>query len=86
MRLRVGIGHPGNKNLVQKYVLSKFIRKEYNTINQLINLVGKVNPKTVYTVHGFTNQFAADLRREGITAWSLFKSDQLELFDKPSKS
>ncbi len=39
MRLRVGIGHPGNKNLVQKYVLSKFIKKEYNTIDQLINLI-----------------------------------------------
>ena len=39
MRLRVGIGHPGDKHLVQKYVLSKFIKKEYNTINQLIDLI-----------------------------------------------
>ena len=63
-----------------------FPLSDHADYNQLIDFVGKVNPKTVYTVHGFTNQFAADLRREGITAWSLFKSDQLELFDKqPSK-
>ena len=71
-----------------RYKVDKvFPLSDHADYNQLINFVGKVNPKTVYTVHGFTNQFAADLRREGITAWSLFKSDQLELFDKqPSKS
>ena len=52
---------------------------------QLIDFVEKVNPKTVYTVHGFTERFAADLRREGRTAWSLFKSDQLELFDQKTR-
>ena len=52
---------------------------------QLIDFVEKVNPKTVYTVHGFTERFAADLRRQGRTAWSLFKSDQLELFDQKTR-
>lgn len=62
-----------------------FPLSDHADYQQLITFVEKVNPKTVYTVHGFTERFAADLRREGRTAWSLFKSDQLELFDKRIK-
>ncbi|MDA7681334.1 MBL fold metallo-hydrolase [Verrucomicrobiales bacterium] len=62
-----------------------FPLSDHADYQQLINFVEKVNPKTVYTVHGFTERFAADLRRAGRTAWSLFKSDQLDLFDKRIK-
>ena len=66
-----------------RYKVDKvFPLSDHADYKQLINFVHTVNPSTVYTVHGFTNRFAADLRREGRTAWSLFKSDQLELFDK----
>lgn len=35
-RIRVGIGHPGNKKLVSKYVLSPFSRSEKNVIDKLL--------------------------------------------------
>lgn len=46
---------------------------------ELIQLVEQVRPRVVYTVHGYTTEFAADLRRRGIEAWSLVDNDQLEL-------
>lgn len=36
-RLRVGIGHPGDKNLVNNYVLGNFNKEEFIIINNLIN-------------------------------------------------
>lgn len=46
---------------------------------ELCQLVERVRPRVVYTVHGYTTEFAADLRRRGIEAWSLVDNDQLEL-------
>ena len=40
-RLRIGIGHPGIKNLVGKYVLEKFNKKDEVLINTLINNINK---------------------------------------------
>jgi DNA ligase-1 len=45
----------------------------------LIRYVELIQPKRVFTVHGFAREFAADLRRRGIEAWSLEKNNQLEL-------
>ena len=36
-RLRIGIGHPGDKNLVNNYVLGDFSTQESNIISELIN-------------------------------------------------
>jgi Cft2 family RNA processing exonuclease len=47
--------------------------------DELLQLVEQVRPRVVYTVHGYTTEFAADLRRRGIEAWSLVDNDQLEL-------
>ena len=47
--------------------------------DELLQLVEQVRPRVVYTVHGYTTEFAADLRRRGIEAWSLLNNDQLEL-------
>ena len=38
-RLRIGIGHPGQKDLVDKYVLSNFKSDEYDLILKTITLV-----------------------------------------------
>lgn len=35
---------------------------------ELLRLVEEVSPETVYTTHGFTNEFARTLRREGFDA------------------
>jgi DNA ligase 1 len=44
----------------------------------LIKYVELIQPKRVFTVHGFAREFAADLRRRGIEAWSLGEDNQLE--------
>ncbi len=45
----------------------------------LIRYVELIQPKRVFTVHGFAREFAEDLRRRGIEAWSLSEDNQLEL-------
>jgi DNA ligase-1 len=45
----------------------------------LISAVEKVSPSLVYTLHGSTREFAADLRARGYQAWSIYGDDQLEL-------
>ena len=47
----------------------------------LLEAVEKVSPSLVYTLHGSTREFAADLRARGIEAWSIYGDDQLELLD-----
>ena len=44
----------------------------------LVRMVETVAPKRVLTCHGFSREFAADLRRRGVEAWSLEGGDQLE--------
>ena len=39
--------------------------------NELINLVKRCNPEKIYTVHGFVDEFAADLSRMGYDAQPL---------------
>ncbi|QIF06215.1 ATP-dependent DNA ligase [Roseimicrobium sp. ORNL1] len=46
---------------------------------ELIRCVEVVKPKVVYTVHGYTSEFAQDLRQRGWEAWSLVSDDQMEL-------
>lgn len=41
--------------------------------------VDEVNPKQVYTIHGYREEFARDLRDRGIEAWPLEAEIQLEL-------
>ncbi|MEZ0386242.1 MAG: ATP-dependent DNA ligase [Verrucomicrobium sp.] len=46
---------------------------------ELLQTVETVQPQKVYTVHGYTREFAQDLRSRGWDAWSLISDDQLEL-------
>lgn len=46
---------------------------------ELLETVETVKPKRVYLVHGYTQEFAADLRALGYEAWTLEKADQMEL-------
>jgi DNA ligase 1 len=45
----------------------------------LIRYVELIQPQRVFTAHGFASEFAEDLRRRGIEAWSLGEDNQLEL-------
>jgi Cft2 family RNA processing exonuclease len=47
---------------------------------ELIEHVEETGAKRVFTVHGFTEQFASDLRALGIDALALGGGNQLELF------
>lgn len=47
--------------------------------SELIETVERVRPRQVWTVHGSTAEFAADLRSRGWAAWSLEEDDQMEL-------
>ncbi|WP_395743049.1 ATP-dependent DNA ligase [Prosthecobacter sp.] len=46
---------------------------------ELIETVEEVKPRRVWLVHGYTREFAADLRLRGFEAWTLDRADQLEL-------
>jgi DNA ligase-1 len=45
----------------------------------LLRFVELVQPKRVYTVHGFTEEFARILRERGVEAWALGQDNQLEI-------
>jgi DNA ligase-1 len=45
----------------------------------LLRFVEAVQPKRVFTLHGFTQDFARTLRERGIEAWALGEDNQLEL-------
>jgi DNA ligase-1 len=42
-------------------------------------MVELVQPKRVYTVHGYVEEFAQTLRGRGIEAWALGVDNQMEL-------
>ena len=45
----------------------------------LLALVDQVQPKLVYTLHGFAREFAATLRARGIEAWAIGQQNQMDL-------
>lgn len=45
----------------------------------LMRYVELVQPRRVFTLHGFAQEFARDLRARGVEAWALTGADQLEL-------
>ena len=45
----------------------------------LLRFVAAVQPKRVFTLHGFTQEFALTLRERGIEAWAIGEANQLEL-------
>jgi len=56
-----------------------FPLSDHADYEDLVRYVELVKPKRVLTLHGFASEFAADLRRRGIEAWSLTGENQLEL-------
>jgi len=47
--------------------------------NELLNLIKRCKPEKIYTVHGFVNEFAADLNKRGYNAQPL-KENSLDSF------
>ncbi len=47
--------------------------------DDLLRYVEQVRPRVVYTLHGYAEAFAQDLRSRGVEAWSLISPNQLEM-------
>jgi Cft2 family RNA processing exonuclease len=45
----------------------------------LLAFVEKVQPKIVYTLHGFAKEFASTLRARGVEAWAVGQQNQMDL-------
>jgi DNA ligase 1 len=56
-----------------------FPLSDHADYSELVRYVELVQPERVFTVHGFAQEFADDLRRRGIEAWSLGADNQPEL-------
>jgi DNA ligase-1 len=67
-------------NAVYRYqVDAAFPLSDHADYNDLIRYVDLVQPKRVFTLHGFAAEFARDLRDRGVEAWALTEENQMEL-------
>jgi DNA ligase 1 len=67
-------------NAVYRYqVDAAFPLSDHADYTDLVRYVELVQPKRVFTLHGFAAEFARDLRERGIEAWALSEENQLEL-------
>lgn len=82
--------HPRRTALVSGWALDSSARyragadaafplSDHADFPELLELVERVRPKVVYTVHGFAREFAATLRERGVEAWALGRENQLGL-------
>ena len=60
-RLRIGVGHPGQKDLVYKYVLSDFSKSDYEWLNPILEAIGS---KVDLLIDANYSQFSGDVNRE----------------------
>jgi peptidyl-tRNA hydrolase, PTH1 family len=60
-RMRIGIGHPGDKNLVSSFVLSKFNNPEKPIVAELVEIIAK---KIGYLIEGKDDLFATKFAEE----------------------
>jgi DNA ligase-1 len=56
-----------------------FPLSDHADYSDLLKYVELVRPQRVFTLHGYANEFAEDLRRRGVEAWALGEDNQLEL-------
>ena len=63
-----------------------FPLSDHADFDDLLRFVEQVNPRRVYTLHGFARDFAATLRERGIEAWALSEENQLDLSLGPAPS
>jgi len=56
-----------------------FDLSDHCDFDELVELVQRSGADQVYTVHGYTEDFAKFLRRNGVRAWALEKPEQLTL-------
>lgn len=65
-RVRLGIGHPGDKNRVTGYVLGDFAKAERDDLDRFLDAVVDAAPKLAACDDaGFMNRVALEMQREG---------------------
>jgi DNA ligase-1 len=57
----------------------RFPLSDHADFPDLMKFVEAVQPRRVFTLHGFAAEFARHLRRQGVEAYALSEDDQLEL-------
>ncbi|MEI6493107.1 MAG: MBL fold metallo-hydrolase RNA specificity domain-containing protein [Verrucomicrobiota bacterium] len=55
-----------------------FPLSDHADYDELLECVERVRPKRIFTIHGFVEEFASDLRQRGFEAWALGGGNQLE--------
>lgn len=79
-RTAMASGWAVDPNAVYRYRCDAvFPLSDHADYPDLLRFVELVRPRVVYTVHGFTAEFARDLRERGIEAWAFEGDNQLEL-------
>lgn len=56
-----------------------FALSDHADFPDLLAFVEQVQPKLVYTLHGFAKEFASTLRARGIEAWAIGQQNQMDL-------
>jgi DNA ligase-1 len=79
-RVAMITGWAVDPSAVYRYqVDAAFPLSDHADYNDLVRYVDLVQPKRVFTLHGFAAEFARDLRERGIEAWALSEENQMEL-------
>jgi DNA ligase-1 len=81
-RKRVALisGWAVDPDAVYRYqVDAAFPLSDHADYGDLLRYVELVQPRRVFTLHGFAAAFATDLRRRGVDAWALSEENQMEL-------
>ncbi|MGB9473815.1 MAG: ATP-dependent DNA ligase [Candidatus Udaeobacter sp.] len=66
-------------NALYRYqVDAAFALSDHADYKDLLRYVELVQPRRVFTLHGFAAAFAGDLRQRGIEAWALSEENQME--------
>ena len=79
-RVAIISGWAVNPNAVYRYgVDAAFALSDHADYDDLIRYVELVQPRRVFTLHGFAAEFASDLRMRGVEAWALSEENQMEL-------
>ncbi|PYK28573.1 MAG: DNA ligase [Verrucomicrobia bacterium] len=79
-RVAIISGWAVDPNAVYRYgVDAAFPLSDHADYDDLIRYIELVQPRRVFTLHGFAAEFASDLRARGVEAWALSEENQMEL-------
>ena len=62
-RLRIGIGHPGSKDLVSSYVLRKFDKHNREIVEKIINIITELFSLIFYKKELFLTRFSLKIKK-----------------------